>query len=131
MQTPRLSQKPNLIGAWASALCLIHCLTTPLLYIVQVGLVSHPKWWGVLDILFLFISLFAIYHSSKTTTKNWMRFALWISWSLLALIVMNEKLSLFPLVEEAIYIPSIALIFFHLLNRKYCQCQDEECCSHK
>ena len=129
MQIASTTIKPNLIGAWASALCLIHCLTTPLLFVVQAGLVSHPQWWGFLDVLFLAISLFAIYYSSKTTTKNWMRFALWTSWLFLTLIVLNEKLSLFPLVEEAIYIPSVALVFFHLYNRKYCQCEDEECCS--
>ena len=131
MQIPKLFQKSDVIGAWASALCLIHCLMAPLLFVVQAGIIQYPQWWGILDILFLIVSLFAIWRSSKTTSKDWMRFALWISWLLLAIVVFNEKLSLFPLMEEAIYVPSLGLVFLHLFNRKYCQCQDEECCTHK
>ena len=129
MQILKLTQKSNLIGAWASTLCLLHCLLTPILFIVQAGMAKHPKWWGILDIVFLIISLFAIWQSSITSSKKWMKISLWISWGLLLIIVINEKLSLFPLAEQAIYIPTVSLVFLHLYNQKYCKCSDDSCCT--
>ena len=122
----QLSAKSDLIGASVSALCLVHCVATPLLFVAQTGLMghgeTHPEWWGILDYVFLFISFLAIWWTSKTTTKSWMRIALWTSWSALLFFVLNEGLSFMPLPEEVIYLPALALIFFHLYNRKYCQC---------
>ena len=41
-------------GALASTLCLIHCILTPLLYVL-------PLWWKGLNLVFLLISFFAVY----------------------------------------------------------------------
>ena len=132
MYTLRLRSKSDLIGAFASILCLAHCLATPLLFIAQAEIVdgaAHQKWWGVLDIVFLGISFAAIWWSVKTTSKKWMQNLLWLSWIVLAIVVFNEKLSLFPLAEQAIYVPTAALIFLHLYNRKYCNCTEGNCCT--
>jgi len=115
MNSIRLYSKPNVLGAFASILCLIHCFATPFLL-------------GFLDLIFLSISFIAIWWSVKTTTKNWMRYALWLSWFVLAIVIFNEKLGVFPLLEEAIYVPSTALIFLHFYNKKYCNCGDTACC---
>ncbi|RNC90155.1 MAG: MerC domain-containing protein [Allomuricauda sp.] len=135
MNVLQLTTKSDIIGASASALCLIHCVATPLLFVAQAGLVgdgeSHPEWWGTLDFIFLFISLLAIWWSGKNTSKTWMRIALWASWSVLFFVVLNEKLSIIALAEQIIYIPAIALIFFHLYNRKYCQCGRGDCCTEE
>ncbi len=53
--------------------------------------------------------------------------ALWGSWLLLFFAVLNEKLAITPLAEQAIYIPAVGLIFFHLYNQRYCQCGKDDC----
>ena len=58
-----------------------------------------------------------------------MKYALWLSWMVLSFVVLNEKISLIPLWEEAVYVPALALVFFHLYNRKYCTCDQEQCCA--
>ncbi|MEX0315230.1 MAG: MerC domain-containing protein [Allomuricauda sp.] len=125
MKTIDFTSKSDIIGATTSALCLVHCVATPFLFVVQAGVASageaKPQWWGVLDLVFLVISLFAIVWSSKTTQKRWVGYALWISWLVLAMVILNEKFSLVPLIEEVVYIPALGLVILHLYNRKYCQ----------
>ena len=117
MNLVQLTSKSDLIGTAASTLCLIHCVATPFLFVAQAEILghgdAHPVWWGFLDIFFLVISYFAVWWSSQNTTKTWVRYALWISWIVLTMIVLNEKLSVFPLLEEAIYIPTVSLIALH------------------
>ncbi|MEL6305837.1 MAG: MerC domain-containing protein [Bacteroidota bacterium] len=130
----QLSSKSDLIGATASTLCFIHCLATPFLFMAHASMasehhVAHPLWWGTLDLIFLSISFLAVYWSARNTSKSWVRLALWFFWGLLALIVINEKLGLFPLFEAAIYVPTLSLIFLHFYNRRYCSCEDEACCT--
>ena len=128
-----LNRRSDLIGSAASTLCLIHCLATPFLFAAHAGHVhghhEHPLWWGTLDILFIGISLGAVYWSAKNTSKEWMRYALWFSWVFLAFVIINEKLAMVHLAEEVIYVPLVALVVLHLYNRRYCQCADETCCA--
>lgn len=125
-------QKPDNIGAIASSLCLVHCIATPFIFIVQSCSIAccseTPVWWSTIDYLFLIISFFAIFQSTKTTTSKWIKPALWFSWTLLFGIILNEKLAWISLSESAIYIPAILLIGLHLYNRKYCQCSSKTCC---
>ena len=127
-----LTSRSDIIGATASTLCFVHCLATPFLFVAQAGLTVgeelHPWWWGTLDIVFLVISFFAVYWSARHSSKRWMKSALWLSWITLSFVVLNEKLSLISLWEEAIYPPALALIVFHLYNRKYCTCGKQQCC---
>ncbi|WP_172675893.1 MerC domain-containing protein [Croceitalea dokdonensis] len=129
----RFKNQPNIWGSFASGLCLAHCIGTPFLFAAHAGHVqghhSAPQWWGFIDILFLVISFFSVFLSSRHTSKKWISYLLWLSWASLALIILNEKIGMFHIKEEVIYIPSISLIIFHLYNTKYCQCQDEECCA--
>ena len=124
-------EKSDIMGTTASALCLVHCLVTPFLFTAHMTHVREhhtaPLWWGVLDLLFIVISLIAVYWSSKHTSKIWVRFAFWISWWGLTFVILNEKFEMLHLVEEVIYIPSIALVVLHLFNRKYCKCSNH-CC---
>ena len=133
IKTIDFNAKSDIVGSAASTLCLAHCLATPLLFAAHTGHVhghsSHPVWWGILDLLFIGISLMAVYWSTKNTSKRWMRYALWFSWVLLAFVILNEKLGMVHLIEEMIYVPSVALVGFHLYNRKYCQCGNEDCCA--
>ena len=133
MTLTQISLKSDLIGMFASGLCLVHCLATPILFIANAGLgthsEAHPSWWGILDIVFLVFALFAVYWSIKNTSRLWIKYGFGISWLLLALIVLNEKFEIFHLAEEAIYLPTLSLIFLHFYNRQYCQCKDETCCT--
>ncbi len=126
-------KKSDLIGAFASGLCLLHCVATPLLFIAQTCSAtccdSSPTWWQWIDYLFLIISFVAIYRSNQTTSKAWIGKALWISWLLLFFFIINERLELLPLPEFAIYIPALALISLHFYNQKYCKCNNN--CIHK
>ena len=132
MYLERLNTKSDLLGASASALCFVHCLATPFLFMAHAAIgaeheASHPAWWGALALLFLSIAFLAVFWSAQKTAKTWMKYALWICWGLLALVVLNEKLKWFPLFEAAIYFPTLSLIFLHFYNRQYCQCKDETC----
>ncbi|WP_299684824.1 MerC domain-containing protein [uncultured Dokdonia sp.] len=132
-QTLNITPKSDIIGSTASILCLAHCLATPFLFVTHAGHVqghhSHPFWWGLLDILFILISLIAVYWSARNTSKNWVRYTLWMGWASLSFVIINEKLEMILLIEEVIYIPSLALIALHVYNRKYCQCANDNCCT--
>jgi len=129
-----LNIKSDSIGIMASTLCFLHCLATPLLFIGHVSASPikehYPLWWGTLDVLFLGVSFFAVYWSTLTTSKTWIKYAFWFSWILLSLTIMTEKLELWPLPEVAIYPPTIGLIVLHFYNRRYyCNCEEKNCCT--
>ena len=123
----------DFVGAAASALCLVHCIATPFLFIAMTCTdtccESSPVWWQWLDYFFLIISFFAVYRAAKTTTKPWMKYTMWISWVLLFLTILNEKLQWISLFESAFYFPAMALVALHLYNLKYCQCKEDHCCA--
>ena len=109
-------------GAVASTLCLIHCILTPLLYVL-------PLWWKGLNIAFLLVSFFAVYWSSKNTSKSFMKQLFWTSYILLVLVLLNEEIHLFHFPELVTYFAAVNLSFLHIYNRKFCNCKDNDCCS--
>jgi hypothetical protein len=56
-----------------------------------------------------------------------MKFALWLTWLCLSVVIINEHVQFFTLFKQAIFIPAIVLISLHLYNLKYCQCK-AKCC---
>lgn len=114
----------NYIGIISSTLCFIHCLATPFLFLAKTCSVtccdSSPVWWRVLDVLFLLLSFYAVYSATKETSKKWVKIALYITWVLLLLVILNEYFHFILLFEEAIYFPSILLIVFHFYNKRSC-----------
>lgn len=124
--------KPDSIGALASSLCLIHCVATPFLFIAQscsaTCCESAPSWWVSLDYLFLALSFWAIYQSTQNTSKKIMKPLLWTLWSLLFLIVINERLNWMDLSKNMMHIVALTLAGIHIYNLKYCQCQTDQCC---
>lgn len=129
-----LKQKSDNIGALASTLCLIHCIATPFLFIVQSCSVTccsaTPVWWRYIDFLFLIVSFFAIYKSTQTTSKDWIKPFMWLSWSILFFLIINETKGWLTLNEKLIYIPALTLITLHLYNKKYCKCETTKCCAN-
>ncbi|ANW96177.1 hypothetical protein AXE80_07755 [Wenyingzhuangia fucanilytica] len=126
-------QKSDILGALASTLCLIHCVATPFVFMITASFITSNNplyWWKFMDYLFLIISFLAIYRSTETSTSIWIKYALWISWALLSLIVLNEKMEWLIVNELIIYIPTVLLIGLHLINRKYCKCKVDKCCAN-
>ena len=127
----RLKMSSDLIGATASTLCTIHCMATPFLFLASTCTksccVSAPLWWIWIDYAFLFISLFAVYKSTKSTSKFWIKFVLWGSWIALSSFIFMEQNTLLNLSDYYKYSAALSLAFFHVYNLKYCQCESENC----
>lgn len=128
-----LLNKPDTLGAVASSFCMIHCMATPLLFVVHScaigGCTGAPSWWKAIDYMFLVISFFAVLRTTKTTSNKYMKPALWLAWLALLFVIMNELYLWVSLPEYSIYIPGMALVFLHVYNLKYCQCATDECCT--
>ncbi|MDB2385218.1 MerC domain-containing protein [Polaribacter sp.] len=129
--------KSDKIGILSSAMCFIHCLLTPILFALPLGNYSEHAsgsfLWSNLDYLFLFIGFLAIFHSSKNTSKKVVKILFWVLWSVLFLLVINEKNELIHLPEIIMYAVTISLVILHAYNLKYCTCKEDNCCvsNHK
>ena len=125
---------PDIIGVTASTLCFIHCVATPFIFVAKACsstcCTEAPLWWKAVDFLFLAISFIAIYYTTKTSTKNWVKYALWVTWTLLLFVILNESLRIIVLPQEFIYFPAFSLIALHFYNLKYCNCAENKCCTN-
>lgn len=123
--------KSDFLGMLASGLCLLHCLVTPFLFIAKTCsstcCAETPIWWKTIDVLFLGISFFAVLSSTNKSNKTSIKVAMWVMWSLLCFIILNEYLEFVQLFEQAIYIPTALLIALHLYSLKFCQCKKQGC----
>ena len=128
-------RKPDTIGAIVSTLCVVHCLLTPLLFVAQSYTATHsheaPFWWKNLDYLFILISVIAVYESTKKSTNKLIKAGLWMSWIMLFLLILNEKLIWIELDEIITYSVALTLSMLHIYNLNYCQCETENCCNNK
>ena len=122
------------IGALASTLCLIHCLITPFIFVVQSCAASccasAPSWWALFDYFFLTISFFAILKSTKTTQSNFIKYSLWGFWLILLSLIVNESIEVLLINKNILYFVAISLSSLHIYNLKYCQCNDNKCCTY-
>jgi hypothetical protein len=127
----RLKMSSDLIGATASTLCTIHCMATPFLFFASTCTKSccnsAPLWWIWIDYAFLFISLFAVYKSTKNSSKFWIKVILWSSWMALSFFIFMEQNTQLNLSDYYKYSSALSLAFFHVYNLKYCQCESENC----
>lgn len=126
-----LFKKPDTVGIFASSLCLVHCIATPFLFLIQAhSSTMHTmtsKLWVSLDYFFLIFSLLAIYWSTKASSKYWIKGIFWTLWLAMSFIILNEKIEFLNIPEYAIYFPSLGLIALHFYNRKFCICQRDSC----
>ena len=127
----RLKMSSDLIGATASTLCTIHCMATPFLFFASTCTksccTSAPLWWIWIDYAFLFISLFAVYKSTKNSSKFRIKVILWGSWIALSFFIFMEQNTLLNLSDFYKYSAALSLAFCHVYNLKYCQCESENC----
>jgi len=126
--------KPDILGALASSICLVHCIATPFIFIAQTCSATccetSPSWWNWIDYLFLLISYFAVYQSTKNSLNSIIKYALWSSWALFSMTIINERLHFIHLPEYVKYIAGFLLVILHLYNLKYCQCKTDKGCIH-
>lgn len=120
------------VGIIAGTLCMIHCISTPFLFIAKacssVCCADAPVWWQLIDYAFLIISFIAIYFITKKSTLSWIKITFWISWFLLLLTLLNHTFRIISLPEYLIYIPASAIIILHFYNLKFCKCSEDSCC---
>ena len=126
--------KSDWVGSTATALCAVHCLATPFIFVAQSCSASKccessPFWWSAIDYIFIAITFLAVYQSSKNTSKSWMKYGLYASWIILTALVLNEKTGLLNLSAWWKYISAAVMIFLHMYNLKFCQCAGDSCCS--
>jgi hypothetical protein len=119
----------DILGAVASGLCVIHCVATPLLFVIHTCSVTgceegSPAWWSSLDYLFVGITFLAVRQSAIHTSRSWMKYALYVNWILLTLLIVNEKIAALPIAEMWKYLTAFSLIGLHLYNRRYCKCDN-------
>ena len=119
---------PDNIGATFSTLCVIHCFATPILFVTQSYMLVVPGWWQALNYVFLLLSFFAVYKTSQNSSNQIVKILLYIFWGILATLLISEEFELFHLPEFIIYLTGLTLAGLHIYNKKYCQCDDEECC---
>lgn len=119
-------------GAIAGALCLIHCMATPFVFIMlncpSELCMGAAGLWGKLDYIFLFVSILAVSRSSQNTSKSFMKPALWGAWLFLFSLIIIEKNSWFLVPELLIYFSAVLLALLHIYNLKYCNCETDKCC---
>ena len=127
----KLKMSADLVGATASTLCTIHCMASPFLFFASTCTKSccesAPLWWMWIDYAFLFISLFAVYKSSKNTTKFWIKLVLWGSWTALSSFIFLEQNTELNLSDYYKYSAAVSLALFHVYNLKYCKCESDNC----
>ena len=126
-----ISTNSDTYGAIVSGACLVHCLLTPLLFILPMEFTLLPIGGSLvfylLEITFLVLSFLAVYYSAKTTSHHWVKYALYASWASLSILIVNEQLAIFQWNEMLHYLPAIALIGLHLFNRKQHKCHTQSC----
>ena len=120
------------VGVTASSLCMLHCFFTPLLFLSQATTVTLnqniPFLWQSLNFLFLLISLLAIYHTVKNSSRLSVKVLLVSSWLILTSLIINEFFEISSIPELYTYASSTSLAGLHVYNLKYCRCDDDNCC---
>ena len=120
-----LTKNSDFFGFLTCSLCLVHCISTPLILLslssLNTKLSMSYSWWSNLDYVFLLISFFMVYFSTQITTVKRMKYFFWLSWFSLLLIIINEKTELYEFSEYVNYLTITGLSLLHLFNLKYCK----------
>ena len=127
-----ISYSSDNVGIIASALCMIHCIGTPFLFIAKACTTTccseAPLWWQIIDYFFLIISFIAIYLVTQKTSLTWIKIVFWSSWIILLLTILNNTFQTFEIHKNFIYLPASTIIILHFYNLKFCKCSEDSCC---
>ena len=126
------TRNSDYIGAIAGVLCIIHCIITPLLFLINAELATKQTLFGLqlIGYVFLIISFFAVYRSALNTTNNVVKVLFFFFWGALLFLILNESFGAFRIAETFTFISAFSLSALHIYNLNYCQCKDETCCTN-
>ena len=124
------TKNSDYLGAVTGILCIIHCIITPLLFMINAELATKNTLFGLqmIGYLFLIISFFAVYKSALNTTNKIVKVLFFVFWSFLLFLILNESFGVFRIAETFTFISAFSLSALHIYNLNYCQCADENCC---
>ena len=76
------TRNSDYIGAIAGILCIIHCIITPLLFLINAELATNQTLFALqlTGYVFLIISFFAVYRSALNTTNNIVKALFFFFW---------------------------------------------------
>jgi hypothetical protein len=119
------------LGMVGSALCIIHCLATPFLLVFLAASpysqVGNYYWWTMLDVVFLGVSVLAVWITIQRTAFRWIKIGMVVSLLLLAFFIFNERLEGIEFPVDMVYFPAVALVILHIINLRKCRCETA-CC---
>lgn len=108
------------IGILAGSICLVHCLATPLLFVVKscthASCEAAPMWWQLMDYAFLAIALGAIVTTKSNTRFAWLKGSLWVSWLALLGVLLSHSFDIVHISTIVSYIPPLLIVALHSFN---------------
>lgn len=124
--------KPDFLGILSSGLCAIHCAAAPLFFAAQPlvhdaleeaghhdhGHAHGSGLWGSLDLLFLAVSLVAVFFAARASQQTATRAWLGVGWAIFAASLVMEHLGM---VGWLMYVGSAVLVVTHLVNFRQCR----------
>jgi len=115
------TRNSDYIGAIAGVLCIIHCIITPLLFLINAELATKQTLFTLqlIGYIFLIISFFAVYRSALNTTNNTVKFLFFLIWGSLLFLILNESFGAFHIAETFTFISAFSLSALHIYNLKY------------
>ena len=119
---------PDNYGVTLSLLCILHCFVTPFLFIAQSHFLVVSGWWQSLNFLFLLLSFIAVYKTTQNSSSLLIKISLFLAWGFLSFLIISEEYAIVHLPEFITYITGFTLAGLHIYNKKYCQCNDGDCC---
>lgn len=115
MAPPTKINRADLTGILSSSLCLIHCIATPLLITLGVGIFTHP----LVKYLFLIIAFISIIKATQHTTDKRISYLLWFSFTgFFTSNILHHQSEWFHYAE---YLFALMIITGHILNIKNCK----------
>ncbi len=111
----------DFLGMVSSILCFVHCMLTPFLFLAQTCAccADGPLWWKGIDYVFLAIALLAVSSSTKNSSKQIMRIALYTAWSSLALCTILHHNAWISYGASWHYSSALTLFSLHLGQRLF------------
>jgi hypothetical protein len=112
------------LGIVSSGLCLVHCLITPLLIGTWVFASHQIGWLEHFELIFVTLSLVAVYFTTRQTPFRLVRILLWSFFGLLIVGTVGEYF--FEKAEYFIYVASLGIMISHIYNIRVCRkCKSE------
>jgi MerC mercury resistance protein len=116
MKLDLFDKKADYIGITGSVLCIIHCMTAPILVMASGLFHDDALQTGFLglDYVFITVNIAAVYFATRQHTSLAIRTALWSFLALFAVALLLEDVS--KSFEYMAYIASAGLVITHLVN---------------